>query len=255
MSEQGGAIGAAFFVVGAEVDQSLSGPVNARHAANAGNRENPGTPAMLLSPCGAPAQCSSRKPGMFWQQFDWWVYLGWWVINIPVPVALPLLVLYLAGRFSTPPSRSHALKSIGKGEIFWAAMAMAAAAASELYALRLTFTNPNYQGSAAAGMFVMLVVILFSVVYVAFGSTIPAASGASPVPNLDIYRASLWVLGFTILAYSASHFVLMAQEVALNIEAQGAAEKEKAAIIKHVTTCLAGPKGNNNPRRCVEDQQ
>lgn len=193
---------------------------------------------------------------MLLQHFDWWVYIGWWFINIPVPVALPLAVLYIVGKLKSPPSSSHALKSIGRGELFWAAMAMAAAASSEIYALRLTLSDSNLQGVATASIALMVLVILFSVLYVGFGSTAPPGAGATPhIPNQVVYKASIRTLIFTIVAYSASHWIVMAHEVTLKLEAQEQNKNDKNAIIKRVSDCLASPKGKSNRMRCVEDEK
>lgn len=62
---------------------------------------------------------------MDYDYFQW----DWFGINIVVPVLGPLLVLWL---FSLPTkvaalTKHIVIKSIGKGELFWAVMGMAAA--------------------------------------------------------------------------------------------------------------------------------
>lgn len=188
------------------------------------------------------------------ERFDWWTYAWWWAINIPVPVVLPLLVLYAFGRFgTTPPSTHHALKSIGKGELFWAAMAMAAATGSELFTLREGLVGDNLKGIAALSIFVMIIVILFSVLLVGLGSMMPAPPSGSHIPNKEIFWASVGTLVFTIVAYSASHLVVMAQDSSAKVEEQQKAKDEKDAILKKIRDCLAGSKNRASQLRCVED--
>jgi hypothetical protein len=79
---------------------------------------------------------------------DWWALIAWTGINIAVPVLLPLLVLWL---FSIPSvtatlAAGSILKSIGKGELFWAAMGMAASTCYDLFALQKMITDPNGYG-------------------------------------------------------------------------------------------------------------
>lgn len=184
---------------------------------------------------------------------DWWAWLAWVGINIFIPVIAPLAVLWIFSKPSTTAALAgrNVLKSIGKGELFWAAMAMAAATCYELYSLQKLLSSENEKGVAWVIFCVHLCVILFSVIYVGIGSlsTAPAGAPNPHVPDRTVFRASIATLILTIVTYTVSHTVLMAQESKLKaLESQTL--KEKEAIIEDIKRCLAKVKGNGT--RCLE---
>lgn len=188
------------------------------------------------------------------QYIDWWALAAWCGINIVIPVVAPLLVLWL---FSKPSTTSimaghNVLKSIGKGELFWAAMAMSAATCYELYSLQKILLDPDAQGLVWAAFWIHQFVILFSVIFVGVGSlNASPASAANPhVPDPTVFRASIVTLIFTVVTYMVSHTVLMEREARLRAEAQSATKRERQAIIDGIRNCLGQDRGNEI--RCME---
>lgn len=188
------------------------------------------------------------------QYVDWWALAAWCGINIVIPVVAPLLVLWL---FSKPSTTSimaghNVLKSIGKGELFWAAMAMAAATCYELYSLQKILLDPNAQGLVWAAFWIHQFVILFSVIFVGVGSlNTSAASAANPhVPDPMVFRASIATLIFTVVTYMVSHTVLMEREARIREQAQSATKRERQAIIDGIRACLGQNRGKEI--RCME---
>jgi hypothetical protein len=188
------------------------------------------------------------------EHIDWWALAAWCGINIIIPVIAPLVVLWLFSKPSTTSAMAgrNVLKSIGRGELFWAAMAMAAATCYELYSLQKILTDPNEQGLAWAAFWIHQFIILFSVIYVGIGSlsTAPAGSTNLHIPDPTVFWASIGTLIFTVLTYTVSHTVFMAQEAKLKIEADQATKKDRQAIIERIKECLA--KTNGNGMHCVE---
>lgn len=189
------------------------------------------------------------------QYLDWWALAAWCGINIVIPVVAPLLVLWL---FSKPRTTSamagrNVLKSIGKGELFWAAMAMSAATCYELYSLQKIVADPDAQGLVWAGFWIHQFLILFSVIYVGIGSLSTAApsSGNPHIPDPTVFRASVGTLIFTVLTYVGSHAVLMGEEAKLKMDAQLATKQERQAIINQIRDCLAQSRGHES--RCMEE--
>lgn len=189
------------------------------------------------------------------EYLDWWALAAWCGINIVIPVVAPLLVLWL---FSKPRTTSamagrNVLKSIGKGELFWAAMAMSAATCYELYSLQKIVSDPNAQGLVWAGFWIHQFLILFSVIYVGIGSLGTSVAGATNphIPDPAVFRASIGTLIFTVLTYVASHAVLMTEEAKLKAEVQLATKQERQAIIHQIRHCLAQSPGHES--RCMEE--
>jgi hypothetical protein len=81
---------------------------------------------------------------------DGWSLFGWGIINIVVPVFLPLLVLWVISipRVTASLAAGGVIKSIGKGWLFWATMGMAAATCYEARAIAAIVTDPNGKGIA-----------------------------------------------------------------------------------------------------------
>lgn len=147
----------------------------------------------------------------------------------------------------------NVLKSIGKGELFWAAMAMSAATCYELYSLQEILTSPNERGLAWAAFWIHEFIILFSVIFVGIGSlsTAPSSSANPYVPDPTVFWASIGTLIFTILTYTVSHTVLTVQEEKLRIETDRATQKDRQAIIDRAKECLS----KDNAVRCVEEMR
>lgn len=192
---------------------------------------------------------------MFSPNPDWWALAAWIGINILVPVLLPLLVLWL---FSIPAvtatlAAGSIVKSIGKGELFWAAMGMAAATCYELFALQKLVTNPNGYGMAWVLFWVHLAIILGSAIMVGVGSlnTTAPATGNPHIPDRKVFLASLGTLAFTALSYTTTHAVLDVLQASFKEEEERkAAVVNKAAIMQRLRECLV--RTSNDGTRCLE---
>ncbi|QGZ41500.1 hypothetical protein IP92_00450 [Pseudoduganella flava] len=187
---------------------------------------------------------------------DWWALAAWLGINILVPVLLPLLVLWL---FSIPNvtatlAARSIIKSIGKGELFWAAMGMAASTCYELFALQKLVTNPNRYGITWLVFWLHLGVILGSAIMVGAGSlnNRRPAAGNPHIPDRKVFVSSIGVLIFTVLSYSTTHAVLSALEEAIKVEAKSAAVQEKEDKMKRLADCLGGNGNSVDGMKCLE---
>lgn len=191
---------------------------------------------------------------MSWHYLDWWALAAWCGINIVVPVILPLLVLWL---FARPPTTAamagrNVLKAIGKGELFWAAMAMSAASCYELYSLQKISTGANLQGMAWLLFWGHQFLILFSVIFVGIGSLSSALpDAANPhIPDPTVFGASIGVLMLVVIAYPISHALLMVQEAELKDLAEQATTRVETPIIRRFEACLGQAKLSE--AQCVE---
>lgn len=197
---------------------------------------------------------SPREIVLSSQHIDWWVLAAWCGINIVIPVIAPLVVLWLFSKPSTTSTLAgrNVLKSIGKGELFWAAMGMAAATCYELYSLQEILADRNARGVTWVVFWIHLFVILFSVIFVGIGSlsTAPAGAANPHIPDPTVFWASIGTLIFVVVTYTVSHTVLTAQETKLKLDADQETTKSKQAIINQIKECLAKTRGNG--MRCME---
>lgn len=197
---------------------------------------------------------SATESSLISPHLDVWALAAWIGINILVPVLLPLFVLWL---FSIPSVTSalaagSIVKSIGKGELFWAAMGMAAATCYELFALQKIVTDADGYGIVWLVFWIHLGIILGSAIMVGVGSL----NGATPttgnphIPDRKVFVASIVTLAFTATTYTVAHAVMNTMESAIKDEAAAAARQKKNAIIKELGACLA--KNSMDGTRCVE---
>lgn len=191
---------------------------------------------------------------MFSPYLDWWALVGWIGINILVPVLLPLLVLWF---FSIPSvtatlAAGSIIKSIGKGELFWAAMGMAAATCYELFALQKIVTDPNGNGIAWFVFCIHLGIILGSAIMVGLGSlnNSTPTTGNPYIPDLKVFRASIGTLVFTAISYTVVHAVLSTMEAKIKDETVKAIKQEKDDIMKKLSECLIKNRKDGTP--CLE---
>ena len=191
---------------------------------------------------------------MFSPYLDWWALVAWIGINILVPVLLPLLVLWL---FSIPSvtatlAANSIIRSIGKGELFWAAMGMAAATCYELFALQKIVTDTNGYGIAWLVFWIHLFIILGSAIMVGVGSLNSSTpnSGNPHIPDRKVFLASIYTLIFTATSYTVAHSVLDAKEAEIKHLAIEAASKDKGDIMTKLSACLA--KNKTAADRCME---
>lgn len=173
---------------------------------------------------------------------DWWALSAWAAINILVPVLLPLLVLRLLRipKVTANLARDSVIKSIGKGELFWIAMGMAAAACYELFALQKLTTTAAGFGLVWLALWMHLGIILCSAIVVGLSSLNAASStGNSHVPDRRVFWASIVTLIVTASSYTAIHAILKTQEA-----------KVKTSKMTRLANCLAHQPDNG--LRCME---
>ena len=180
--------------------------------------------------------------------------MAWVGINILVPVLLPLFVLWM---FSIPTitaalGAGSIIKSIGKGELFWAAMGMAAATCYELFALQKIVTDSNSYGIVWLVFWIQLGIILGSALMVGVGSlnSSTPATGNPHIPDRKVFWASVGTLVFTATSYTVVHAALATIEGSIKDAAVKAAKKEKEDIMAKLAECLADSK--NDAKRCME---
>lgn len=153
---------------------------------------------------------------MYLQYIGWWVLAGWVCINIVVPVARPLFVLWLFSipKITAPLSHDIILKSIGKGELLWAAMSMAAATCHELFALLHLTSNPNEIGTIWIVLCIHFVIILSSAIFVGLGSMNNTIRGSSNphMPDPKVFLISIVILILTISTFIGTHSTLISFE-------------------------------------------
>jgi len=155
---------------------------------------------------------------------DWWSLAGWASVNILIPVSLPFFVLWLfcIPRVTAEVSSGIIIKSIGKGELLWAAMSMAAATCHELLVLQKLISNPNGIGITWLILCIHLAIILSSAILVGLGAisnSVPSTK-YQKIPDPKIFRISIAILGFTIVAYACTHATLSAIEAKIKAESR-----------------------------------
>lgn len=182
---------------------------------------------------------------MNYAYFQW----DWFGINILIPVVGPLIVLWI---FSLPSNiaaltKHIVIKSIGKGELFWAVMGMAAATCYDLDAFKGIGTNATSIKIANWAYAAHLFVIFFAVVMVGLNSLEPVPGPPPPpaptnphIPDKFIFVSSIVFLLLVIGTYSVVHARLTEQEATVR----------KTAIMK-IQECVA--KANGSAKHCVED--
>jgi hypothetical protein len=184
--------------------------------------------------------------------FDYFdhVGFGWFGVNILVPVAAPLFVLWLISKFSIVSSmtKNIVIKSVGKGELFWAVMGMAASTIYELDNLKSITTNAKLISAANYALAGHIFLIVIAVVMVGFNSLEPVAPASPPpppppgsphVPDRLIFGASIAALILVIATYSGVHSKLTEQE-----------ESVRKSAIMNAQECITRAK--SDARHCVE---
>jgi len=174
---------------------------------------------------------------------DWWALLAWSAINILVPVLLPLLILKLltVPQVTSQLARDCVVKSIGKGELFWAAMGMAAATCYELFALQKLVSTGNSFGLTWFVIWIHLGIILCSAIVVGLGSLnepLPAC-GNPHIPDRRVFWASIATLIVTAGSYTTVHAIVATLEA-----------RDKSDKITRLAICLKGDPEND--LQCME---
>lgn len=199
---------------------------------------------------------------MEFQNIYWLPTFGWFAINILIPIIGPLFVLWLVGfpPPTAPLATNNVIKSIGKGELLWAVMGLAAATCYELVSLQeiktvKAWSNPIW---TAVGLHILLIVV--SVIMVGLNS-LDLPVGYVPsyphIPDVRVFGGSILSLALVIVTYSATHATLTSQE-----ERSAKIKKEetdkttlanKEAIINSIKQCLTNARDNGAVKHCIKE--
>lgn len=197
---------------------------------------------------------------MEFQQIYWLPSLGWFTINIVIPVIGPLFLLWLVGIQppTAPLATNNVIKSIGKGELLWAVMGMAAATCYELISLQeiklaKEWSTPIW---TAFGLHIFLIVVAVFVVGLNSLDLPPGYVYSSPhIPDVRIFAGSILSLVIVVVTYSATHATLTDQEAknekVKKEEADKRAFADNQAIIERIKQCLVNAKGSG--KDCIKE--
>jgi len=191
------------------------------------------------------------------EHIRWLPRFGWLAINILIPVVAPLVLLWLAGipPATAPLAVNNVRKSIGKGELLWAVMGMAAATCYELASLQELKTDASWTNTiwTTFGFHIFLIVV--AVVLVGLSSLdLPAgfAYDAPHIPSMPIFLISLVSLVIVSVTYSASHATLTEQErqnEKIKTEAGRKFIADKQTIIDRIELCVAN--AQDSVKHCI----
>ncbi|MET0266699.1 MAG: hypothetical protein ABW202_13905 [Duganella sp.] len=194
------------------------------------------------------------------QQVYWLPTFGWFAINIVIPVIGPLFLLWLVGfpPSTAPLASNNVLKSIGKGELLWAVMGMAAATCYELVSLQEIKTVKEWSSPIWIAFSLHLLLIVVAVLVVGLNSLdLPTGYVFSypHVPDMRIFAGSILSLALVIVTYSATHATLTDQEERnAKIRREETDKKtmaDKQAILDRIEQCLANVTGSG--KHCVKE--
>lgn len=151
------------------------------------------------------------------QHVHWLPSFGWFAINIGIPVIGPLFLLWLVGipPSTAPLATNNVIKSIGKGELLWSVMGMAAATCYELVSLQEIKTIQEWSSPiwGIFGLHILLIVV--SVFMVGLNSLDLPTGYVFPYPHIRdmrIFVGSILSMVLVIVTYSATHATLADQE-------------------------------------------
>lgn len=169
------------------------------------------------------------------QHVHWLPSLGWFAINIGIPVIGPLFLLWLVGipPSTAPLATNNVIKSIGKGELLWSVMGMAAATCYELVSLQEIKTIKEWSSPiwGIFGLHILLIVV--SVFMVGLNSLDLPTGYVFPYPHIRdmrIFAVSIVSMVLVMVTYSAAHATLVDQEQKRAVDRQ--------AILDRMEQCL-----------------
>lgn len=165
--------------------------------------------------------------------------VGWWTfVNIILAVTLPFfIVLGLANRGNRKKS---ILDMVGKGELYWAVMTMAAAAIYEFVQLGALMIKADHP-AISIDKIAILIIFLTGIILVAAGSvgTIAAGTRAVTAPSgLLIFWSTLYLVVVSSI-YFFAHVALVAGQIKDTETTQ--AELVKQTIITYECKRLKKP--------------
>jgi len=169
------------------------------------------------------------------QHVHWLPSFGWFAINVGIPVIGPLFLLWLVGipPSTAPLATNNVIKSIGKGELLWSVMGMAAATCYELVSLQEIKTIKEWSSPiwGIFGLHILLIVV--SVFMVGLNSLDLPTGYVFPYPHIRdmrIFVGSILSMVLVIVTYSATHATLADQEQKRAVDRQ--------AILDRMEQCL-----------------
>jgi hypothetical protein len=165
--------------------------------------------------------------------------VGWWTfVNIVLAVVFPFIIVL--GLANSGNRKKSILEMVGKGELYWAVMTMAAAAIYEfvqLGALMIKVEHPAISINAIA----VLILFLAGIILVAAGSvgTIAAGTRSVTAPSgVLIFWSAFYLLVVSTIFFFA-HVALVAEQIKDTQTTQ--AELVKQTIITYECKRLKKP--------------
>lgn len=172
----------------------------------------------------------------YWGLTPGWEAFFWTLFNIVSPIFLPFFIVAVA---ADPSKRMFGIKNmIGKGELFWSVMAVAASTMYEIWQFRdlLVKTEHILANPALAIVIGLALLILYSALTVGL-----IASGKTVVvgPNMGLILLSASFLTIVSIMYFMAHVFLVGEQIKQS-EVNKSKLTEKA-IIKHECQRLKKP--------------
>ena len=144
--------------------------------------------------------------------------MGWFAINILLPIFAPLALLFIAGKICTPvepfASRIRILRTIKDGQLGWVAVVFSANSAYELFAHFQSSGPPNWAGPALTLNVVILVISGMSAV---LGALFPVDESRKHPVSLKAWLQHYPNLCTSILEVIVAAFILYKVHVALEL--------------------------------------
>ncbi|WP_028100511.1 hypothetical protein [Pseudoduganella violaceinigra] len=132
--------------------------------------------------------------------------MGWFAINILLPVFGPLALLFIAGKICTPAtpiaSRIRILNTIKDGQLSWVAVALSANSSFELFVQWQSNIPPAWAGP----------ILFFNVLNLVLSGLLAVLGALFPVlePKVELDSMAAWLLHYRLLCVSAFTFAIAA---------------------------------------------
>jgi hypothetical protein len=142
--------------------------------------------------------------------------MGWFAINILLPVLAPLALLFVAGKICAPiepfSSRMKLLRTVSDGQLGWAAVVFSASASYELFLQIQSNTPPSWAGlTLGTNIFILVISGMTAVLGALFPTKEPAARFNSMFAWTVHYRTfciSIFVITAAGTMFCKVHFAL-----------------------------------------------
>jgi len=144
--------------------------------------------------------------------------MGWFAINILLPVFAPLALLFIAGKICTPiepfASRISILRTVKDGQLGWVAVVFSANSAYELFAHVQSNIPPNWAGPALT---LNIVILVISGMAAVLGALFPVEESPEIPKSLKTWMQHYPNLCTSIIAVVVAAFVLYKVHLALEL--------------------------------------